>query len=279
VVGGGYVAVELAGVLKSLGTEVSMLLRGETLLARFDVSVREALMEEMQKDGISVITSTRIARIERDGGALTVVIDGDQRLSGFDTLLWAIGRRASTDELNLESAGVALDAEGFVITDDYQNTNIDGIYAIGDVTTRLALTPVAIAAGRRLADRLFGNQPTARLDYENIPTVVFSHPPIGTVGLSEQAARALYGVSEVKIYQARFTSLYHGILTRRQPTLVKLVTVGERERIVGCHLIGRNVDEIIQGFAVAVKMGASKSDFDNTVAIHPTSAEELVTLR
>jgi glutathione reductase (NADPH) len=279
VVGGGYVAVELAGVLKSLGTDVSLLLRGETLLARFDVSVREALMEEMQKDGISVMTSTRIARIERDGHALAVVIDGGQRLGGFDTLLWAIGRHANTDELNLESAGVALDAEGFVITDEYQNTNIDGIYAIGDVTSRLALTPVAIAAGRRLADRLFGNQPKARLDYENVPTVIFSHPPIGTVGLTEQEARALYGVNEVKIYQARFTSLYHGILTRRQPTLVKLVTVGEREKIVGCHLIGRNVDEIIQGFAVAVKMGATKSDFDNTVAIHPTSAEELVTLR
>jgi glutathione reductase (NADPH) len=271
VVGGGYVAVELAGVLNGLGTEVTLLLRGEVLLARFDTSVREALMEEMQKDGINVVASTYITAIERDGNALAVTIDRAQRLAGFDTLIWAIGRRANTEDLAIDRSGVALDAEGYVVTDEFQNTNVNGIYAIGDVTSRLALTPVAIAAGRRLADRLFGGQPEARLEYENIPT--------GAVGLTEQEARALYGVSEVKTYQSRFTSLYDGILTNGQPTLVKLVTVGQRERIVGCHLIGRSADEIIQGFAVAVKMAATKADFDNTVAIHPTIAEELVTLR
>jgi glutathione reductase (NADPH) len=279
VVGGGYVAVELAGVLNRLGTEVTLLLRSEILLARFDTSVREVLMDEMQKDGISIVNSTCITGIERDGDALAVTIDRAQRLAGFETLIWAVGRRANTGDLAIDRTGVALDAEGFVVTDEYQNTNVSGIYAIGDVTSRLALTPVAIAAGRRLADRLFGGQPEARLEYENIPTVVFSHPPIGTVGLTEHEARALYGVSDVKIYQTRFTSLYHGILANRQATLMKLVTVGERETIVGCHLIGRSVDEIIQGFAVAVKMGATKADFDNTVAIHPTSAEELVMLR
>jgi glutathione reductase (NADPH) len=279
IVGGGYVAVELAGVLNRLGTEVTILLRGEIMLARFDTSVREALMDEMQKDGISVMMSTRITGIERDGGTLAVAIDRAQRLAGFDTLIWAIGRRPNTGDLAIDRTGVVLDGEGFVVTDEYQNTNVSGVYALGDVTSRLALTPVAIAAGRRLADRLFGGQPEARLDYDNVPSVVFSHPPIGSVGLTEQEARALYGVSEVKIYQTRFVSLYHAILANRQPTLMKLVTVGEREKIVGCHLIGRGVDEIIQGFAVAVKMGATKADFDHTVAIHPTSAEELVTLR
>jgi glutathione reductase (NADPH) len=278
VVGAGYVAVELACVLHSLGTKVSLLLRGETLLARFDASIREVLMEEMQKSGINIISSARIAAITRAADGLSVALDGE-RLSGFDTLLWAIGRRANTADLSLEQTGVALDKEGFVGTDDYQNTNVSGIYAIGDVTSRLALTPVAIAAGRRLADRLFGGEPEAKLDYTNVPTVVFSDPPIGTVGLTEQEARALYGVHAVKVYQTRFTSMYYAVPARRRPTLMKLVTVGEREKIVGCHLIGRGVDEIIQGFAVAVKMGATKADFDNTVAIHPTSAEELVTLR
>ncbi|MFL6711492.1 MAG: glutathione-disulfide reductase [Sulfurifustis sp.] len=279
VVGGGYVAVELAGVLHRLGTKVTLLLRGERLLARFDASVRDALMEEMQKDGIDIMSSSRIRGIERDGHGLTVTLDGDERFTGCDSLIWAIGRQPNTDNIGIERTGVALDKAGFVITDEYQNTNIAGVYALGDVTARLALTPVAIAAGRRLADRVFGGQPEARLDYENVPTVIFSHPPIGTVGLTEQEARALYGTGEVKVYQTRFTSLYHSLAVHKQPTLMKLVTVGQREKIVGCHLFGRNVDEIIQGFAVAVKMGATKADFDNTVAIHPTSAEELVTLR
>lgn len=277
IVGGGYVAVELAGVLNSLGTKVSLLLRGERLLARFDASLREALLEEMEKDGIDVITSARIENVERTGDCLSIELDRGQRLTGFDTLIWAVGRRANTE--GLDHVGIALDAEGFVVTDDYQNTNVPGVYAIGDVTSRLALTPVAIAAGRKLADRLFGGKPDARLDYENVPTVIFSHPPIGTVGLTEQEARSLYGMQEVKVYQSRFTAMYHAIPKRRQPTLMKLVTVGEREKIVGCHLIGHSVDEIIQGFAVAIKMGATKADFDNTVAIHPTSAEELVTMR
>lgn len=279
IVGSGYVAVELAGVLNRLGTDVTLLLRGETLLARFDASLRDVLLEEMQKDGINVMTSTRVAGIEREASGLTVNLEHGQRLAGVETLIWAVGRRANTTDLGLERTGVALDRDGFVETDEFQNTSVRGIYAIGDVTARLALTPVAIAAGRRLADRLFGGQPQARLDYTNVPTVIFSHPPIGTVGLTEQEARSLYGVDEVKVYQTRFTSMYYAIPARRQPTLMKLVTVGEREKIVGCHLIGRGVDEIVQGFAVALKMGATKADLDNTVAIHPTSAEELVTMR
>lgn len=279
VVGGSYVAVELAGVLNSLGTKVSLLLRGETLLPRFDASVREVLMEEMQKHGISVIACTRLRSITKTSDGLAIDFEDRQQMKGFDTLIWATGRSPNTRSLGLEQCGVALDAEGFIATDDFQNTNVPNIYAIGDVTARLALTPVAIAAGRRLADRVFGGEPDARLDYSNVPTVVFSHPPIGTVGVTEQEARSLYGMDEVKVYESRFTSMYYAIPQRRQPTLMKLVTVGPRKKIVGIHLIGRGVDEIIQGFAVAVKMGATKADFDKTVAIHPTSAEELVTMR
>lgn len=279
IVGGGYVAVELAGIFHSLGSEVTLLLRGERLLARFDASLRDVLLEEMEESGISVMRPAQIAAVESDGDGLAVHLERAHRMSGFDTVIWATGQRANTAQLALDRTGVAVDEHGFVTTDDYQNTNVPGIYAVGDVTPRLALTPVAIAAGRRLADRLFGGEPEARLDYANVPTVVFSHPPIGTVGLTEDEARELYGINDVKVYESRFTSLYYAVTEQHPPTLMKLVTVGPREKVVGCHLIGRGVDEIIQGFAVAVKMGATKADLDNTVAIHPTSAEELVTMR
>ena len=279
IVGGGYVAVELAGIFRALGSQVTVLLRGERLLARFDSSLRDVLLEEMEENGIAVMRPARIAKVEHEEDCLAVHVDGKQRLSGFDVLLWATGQRPNTGQLALDQCGVATDESGFVTTDDFQNTNVPGIYAVGDVTPRLALTPVAIAAGRRLADRLFGGEPQARLDYNNVATVVFSHPPIATVGLTEDAARQLYGINEVKVYESRFTSMYYAVTEQKPPTLMKLVTVGPHEKVVGCHLIGRGVDEIIQGFAVAVKMGATKADLDNTVAIHPTSAEELVTMR
>lgn len=279
VIGGGYIAVELAGLLNSLGSEVSLFLRGDTLLRRFDASLRDTLMEEMQKNQINILTSVHLQCIERDGEGLTLCIGNGERITGFETVIWATGRRPYTDGLNLETAGVRTNERGEITVDAFQNTTVPGIYAVGDVTGRLPLTPVAIAAGRRLADRLFGGKPEARLDYANVPTVVFSHPPIGTVGMTEEEARELYGEAGVKVYQTRFTPMYHALTRRRSPTVMKLVTVGEREKIVGCHVIGLFADEIIQGFAVAVKMGATKGDFDNTVAIHPTSAEELVTLR
>lgn len=279
VIGGGYIAVELAGLLDSLGSEVSLLLRGETLLTRFDASVRDTLMEEMQKHGISILTSVRLQGVERDGDALALCIGSGERVTGYDTVIWATGRKPNTDGLNLEATGVRTNERGEIVVDGYQNTNVPNVYAVGDVTGRLPLTPVAIAAGRRLADRVFGGKPESRLDYANVPTVVFSHPPIGTVGMTEEEARELYGEAGVKVYQTRFTPMYHALTRRRVPTVMKLVTIGEREKIVGCHVIGLFADEIIQGFAVAVKMGATKSDFDNTVAIHPTSAEEFVTMR
>jgi len=278
IVGAGYIAVELAGVLHSLGSEVTLLLRREAFLRRFDASLRETLMEEMQNAGVNILSCTHMAGVARQGdGRLRLDSSHGETIADVDCLVWAIGRTPNTASLGLERAGIETDTAGFIPTDAYQNTTAAGIYAVGDVTGRAALTPVAIAAGRRLADRLFDGRDGSRLDYENIPSVVFSHPPIGTVGLTEEEARERY--TDVRVYQSRFTNMRYAVSERKSPTVVKLVTVGEREKVVGIHAIGDGVDEIIQGFAVALKMGACKQDLDDTVAIHPTAAEELVTLR
>lgn len=279
VVGSGYIAVELAGMFQALGADVTLLLRGELLLRPFDAMLRENLMAQMVNEGVAILPNTRIKAVARlADGSLRVRCDGRSEDLHVDVLLWAVGREPLTRDLNLEAAGVALRQDGAILTDAFQNTNIPGIYAIGDITDRFPLTPVAIGAGRRLADRLFNNQPDRRLVYENIPTVVFSHPPIGTVGLTEAEARETHGHA-VKIYQTRFTSMYHAFTAHKVETAMKLICVGTQEQIVGCHIIGPNADEMLQGFAVAIRMGATKRDFDDTVAIHPTSAEELVTMR
>ena len=280
VIGAGYIAVEFAGLLNALGSDVTMLLRGESLLSRFDPSLRETLMEEMQKNGVNILTCIHLDRLEKAAdGTITLHSGHGEDISGFDTVIWAVGRAPASAALALADAGVTTDAEGYIVVDEFQNTNVGGIYAVGDVTGRTQLTPVAIAAGRKLADRLFNGQTQSKQDYDNIASVVFSHPPIGTVGITEDQAQEQYGPGAVKVYQSRFTNMYYSVTKRKKPTLVKLVTVGDNEKIVGCHVIGLAADEIIQGFAVAVKMGATKKDFDNTVAIHPTAAEELVTLR
>ncbi|MFT5110900.1 MAG: glutathione reductase (NADPH) [Parasphingorhabdus sp.] len=280
IIGAGYIATEFAGVLHSLGSEVTMLLRKQQLLRTFDSSVRDLVMEEMQKVGINMLTGVQLESLFRhDDGSIGLRKKDGSQVTGFDSVIWAVGRSPNIAGLNLDQTKVTTDSKGFIATDDYQNTNIPGIYAVGDVTGRAALTPVAIAAGRRLADRLFNGETGAKLDYSNIPSVVFSHPPIGTVGMTEEEAIEQYGNENVKVYQSRFTNLYFGITQRRVPTIVKLVTIDEDEKIVGCHAVGEAADELIQGFAVAVKMGARKVDFDNTIAIHPTAAEELVTLR
>jgi glutathione reductase (NADPH) len=280
VIGAGYIAVEFAGLLNALGSDVTMLLRGESLLSRFDPSLRETLMEEMQKNGVNILTCIHLDHLEKAAdGTITLHSGHGEDISGFDTVIWAVGRAPASAALVLANAGVTTDSEGYVVVDEFQNTNVSGIYAVGDVTGRAQLTPVAIAAGRKLADRLFNGQTQSKQDYDNIASVVFSHPPIGTVGITEDQAQEQYGPGAVKVYQSRFTNMYYSVTKRKNPTLVKLVTVGDNEKIVGCHVIGLAADEIIQGFAVAVKMGATKKDFDNTVAIHPTAAEELVTLR
>ncbi len=279
VVGAGYIAVELAGLLNALGSDVDLLLRRQHFLANFDAMLREALMEEMVNDGVNILPNINLEKVEKEqDGTLTLYCQSGHIMKGFDTLIWAIGREPLTADLNLAAAGVAMNEAGYIPTDEFQNTNVAGVYAVGDVTGRAQLTPVAIAAARRLGDRLFNNQPERRLDYDNIPTVMFSHPPIGTVGLTEGEAREKHGEA-VKVYQTRFTPMYHALTPHKTRTAMKLVCVGAQEKVVGIHMIGHGVDEMLQGFAVALKMGATKKQFDDTVAIHPTSAEELVTMR
>jgi glutathione reductase (NADPH) len=278
VVGSGYVAVELGGVLQALGSEVTVFVRFDGLLRHFDAVVSLRLAAEMQSAGIALVTGAVASEVQRAEGLSLLTADG-RRFERFDCVLWAIGRDPNTRDLGLDAAGVAVDDLGFVVVDDYQCSNVEGIYAIGDVTGRAELTPVAIAAGRRLADRLFGGMPERHLRYEMIPTVVFSHPPIGTIGLSEQAARQQHAGETIKVYKTEFVPLYHALTDGKPLTAMKLVCVGADERIVGCHVIGPGADEMIQGFAVALRMGARKVDLDETIAIHPTSAEELVTMR
>jgi glutathione reductase (NADPH) len=281
VVGSGYVAVELGGVLQALGSEVTLFVRFDGLLRSFDAILSNQLAAQMQAAGTRIVTGAVPNSVEQTTGGLVLTTADGRDFAGFDTLIWAIGRDPHTRDLGLEDAGVACDSLGYVVIDDYQNTSVEGVYAVGDVTGKAELTPVAIAAGRRLADRLFGGQPTRHLSYDLIPTVVFSHPPIGTVGLSEQQARLKHvrAGEEVRVYKTEFTPMFHALTEAKPKTAMKLVTVGADERIVGCHVIGPGADEMIQGFAVAVSMGARKADFDDTIAIHPTSAEELVTLR
>lgn len=194
-------------------------------------------------------------------------------------MIWAIGREPATDNINLDKAGVAVNDKGYIKVDKFQNTNVPNIYAVGDIIENgVQLTPVAVASGRRLSERLFNNKPNEHLDYNLIPTVVFSHPPIGTIGLTEEQARAEFG-ENVKIYQSSFTPMYSAVTQHRQPCRMKLVCAGDDEKVVGLHGIGFGVDEMIQGFGVAIKMGATKADFDNVVAIHPTGSEEFVTMR
>ncbi|HZP85215.1 MAG TPA: glutathione-disulfide reductase [Burkholderiales bacterium] len=280
IVGAGYIAAELSGLLQALGSEVTVILRREGLIMSFDPMLREGLMEQMRADNVEFVTNTQIAGLTREAdGSCTIRCESGTRLGGFDTVIWAIGRTPNTATLDLNATGLATDELGFVMTDEFQETGVPGIYAIGDVTGREALTPVAIAAGRRLADRVFGGMAGRHLRYENIPTVMFSHPPIGTMGLSEPQAVLRYGLEEVKVYQTRFTPMYHAFTRRKVKTAMKLVVVGAEERVVGCHIIGQGADEMLQGFAVAVQLGATKRDFDDTVAIHPTASEELVTMR
>jgi glutathione reductase (NADPH) len=276
-VGSGYISVELAGVFHGLGAETTVLVRKDGILRSFDGMLKEELEAAMVAGGVTLEKGVVPAGIETTPKGLRLLAEDGRQFGEFDCIVWAIGRAPNTNGLNLEAAGVATDEAGFVPVDDFQKTNVDNIFAIGDITGRDALTPVAIAAGRRLSDRLYGGMDGRRLEYRCIPTVIFSHPPIGTVGLTEEEARAEHEI--VKIYTSDFVPMLYALGEEKIRTKMKLVTVGEEETVVGCHMIGDGVDEILQGFAVAIRMGATKKDFDDTVAIHPTSAEELVTMR
>ena len=278
VVGSGYIAVELGGVLNALGSDVTQFVRYDGVLRSFDTMLGEKLMGLMREGGVEIVTGATPVELAKRS-SLEISMEDGRRFDGFDCVLWAVGRAPNSGSLDLDAAGVASDARGHILVDDYQNTNAENVYAVGDVTGKAQLTPVAIAAGRRLADRIFDGQTGRHLRYENIPTVIFSHPPIGTVGLTESEAREQFGDDAIKTYSSEFVPLEHALSEIRPKTSMKLVTSGEEEHVVGCHVIGPGADEMLQGFAVAVTMGATKNDLDNTVAIHPTSAEEIVTMR
>jgi glutathione reductase (NADPH) len=278
VIGGGYIGVELSGVLRALGSDVSLFAMEDRLLDRFDPVISEVLAEHMHEQGVQIHTSFLVNAITENGAELSVLSVDGQDVSGFDTVIWAVGRRPDTRQLNLEATGVLVQPDGVIPVDDYNTTNISGIYAIGDVIGKSSLTPVAIAAGRKLANRLFKNSGDSRVDYETVPTVVFAHPPIGTIGLTENQARQRHG-NNVTVYTSRFTPMRYALSAQGATTAMKLVCAGADEKVVGIHMIGEGVDEMLQGFAVAVNMGACKADFDRTIAIHPSSAEELVTMK
>ena len=335
VVGAGYIAVELAGVLQALGTETSLVVRKERALRTFDTLVSKNLDTEMERHGITIFRNTNgVSRISLDkqSGLKTVILNNGEVIENVDVVIMAAGRNPSVESLNLNDVGVQQKEGGYVAVNEYSETNVDGVYAVGDVCGNVELTPMgelslflkgsvdstftsnqihsnyklcysitpsrhattttsnhyrmntAIAAGRRLADRLFGppSFQNAKVSYENVPTVIFSHPPIGTIGLTEKEAVEKYGEENIKIYKSKFSNLYYGpwkVDPNEKPkTAMKLVCAGTNELVVGLHVIGIGSDEMLQGFGIAMKMGATKADFDSCVAIHPTAAEEFVTM-
>ncbi|KAL8707689.1 MAG: hypothetical protein Q9225_007723 [Loekoesia sp. 1 TL-2023] len=289
-VGAGYIAVEMAGMFHHLGSETHLFIRHETFLRTFDPMVQEAIVNEYERQGIHIHRNSSQSKLEKlddqpgwmklhykdksspDGGTMDI-----------DCLLWAIGRSPEVEDLGLDKAGVKQDPRGHIIADDYQNTNVENIYSLGDVAGKIELTPVAIAAGRQLGNRLFGGPEfkDAKLDYTNIPSVVFAHPEVGSIGMTEPAAIEKFGKENVKIYKTTFPPMYYAMMEpdEKPPASFKLICTGEDEKVVGLHILGSGCSEMLQGFGVAVKMGARKRDFDSCVAIHPTSSEELVTLK
>ena len=279
VIGAGYIAVEVAGVLNALGSDTHLFVRKNRPLRTFDKDIVDVLVDEMAKSGPTLHTHANATEVVKNADdSLTISFDNGETIT-VDCLIWAIGRAANTSGFGLEKTGVKLTEKGTIYSDEFENTSVPGIYALGDVTGKLDLTPVAVKAGRQLSERLFNNKADAKLDYTDVATVVFSHPVIGSVGLTEEKAIAKYGAENIKVYKSSFTPMYTALGDNRQPSTMKLVTLGEDEKIIGLHGIGYGVDEMIQGFSVAIKMGATKADFDNTVAIHPTGSEEFVTMR
>jgi glutathione reductase (NADPH) len=275
IVGGGFIAVEFAGIFRAVGCEVTQILRADRVLRGFDEDVRRSLGEEMEKQGIALKPGTNVTAIEKSVDGLVVVTDAGERLA-CDQVLYATGRLPNTSGLGLEEVGVALNKKGAIAVDEWSRTTVPNIYAVGDVTDRINLTPVAIAESRSVAETLYNSNPM-KLDHENVPSAVFSMPPVGTVGLSEEQARAIYG--EIDIYVTRFRPMKNTLAGRDERTMMKLVVDARSDRVLGCHMVGVDAAEIIQGMAVAVKCGATKRQFDSTVGIHPSAAEEFVTLR
>lgn len=278
IIGSGYVAVELSGALSSLGVKTLLSCRKDRVLRSFDHMLSDELMPMMKQQGIDVLTNHKIEALRQNGDKIEVIVDGKVDFV-VDRVIAAIGRDLNTENIGLENTKIQLTSRGFIDLVEGHQTHEPNIYAVGDVAQPIALTPVAIRAGRQTAEYLFNNAPTSAIDYTNIPTVIFSHPAIGTIGLSEQAAIEKYGEDQIKVYTNLFFSMYASVGGGRERNKFKLVTLGEEEKVIGLHGIGEGVDEMIQGFGVAIKMGATKKDLDSVVAIHPTGSEEFVTMR
>lgn len=280
VIGGGYIGVEISGLLRTFGVDAHVFEFLPSVMDTFDDVIKEGYMEIAENEGFAdkIHTNASAVEVEKNGEKYVIHFK-DGSTHETDLVLWATGREPNVENLNLEAVDVELADNGHIKVDKYQNTTAENIYSVGDVIGKINLTPVAIAAGRQLSERLFNGQADAHLEYKDIPTVVFTEPPIGTAGLTEEEAVEEYGEGNLKIYKTSFTSMHSSITNNRQKAYMKLVTAGEDEKIVGLHGIGQGMDEMLQGFAVAVTMGATKADFDRTVAIHPTAAEEFVTMR
>lgn len=280
IIGGGYIGVEISGLLRTFGVKAHVFEFLPSVLATFDSIVKDGYMEIAENEGFAdtIHTDASVQKVEKKGDKYILHFE-DGSTHETDLVLWATGRAPNVENIGLENVGVELNDLGFIKVDQYQNTTIDNIYSVGDVLGILNLTPVAIAAGRQLSERLFNNKKEAKVDYTNVPSVVFTEPPIGAVGLTEDEAVAEYGEGNIKVYKSVFTSMHSSITDNRQKAYMKLICAGNDEKIVGLHGIGQGMDEMLQGFSVAIKMGATKADFDETVAIHPTAAEEFVTMR
>lgn len=275
IVGGGYIALEFAGIFNGFGSDVTVLYRGEQVLRGFDDDIRNHLAGELVKSGIDLRCKTDLTKIEKQNGALLVYLTDGSTLE-VDVVMAATGRKPNTDGLGLEAVGVRTDADGAVVVNEYSRSSVENIYAVGDVTNRINLTPVAIREGHCFADTVFGNKPRSP-DHADVPAAVFSQPPVGTIGLSETDARAKYG--EVDVYRTSFRPLKATVSGRDERVMMKLVVDAKTDRVVGAHMVGEAAGEIMQGIAIAIKAGAKKADFDATVGIHPTAAEEFVTMR
>jgi glutathione reductase (NADPH) len=264
-------------LLQALGSKVSLLVRGSRLLERFDYELTAQLAENLRQQGVRIHFDYRLRELKRDGERVRAFGHDGPIDSVFDAVFFATGRRGNSRDLGLEALGIGIGEHQQVEVDEWQTTVVPSVHAVGDIAGKVGLTPVAVAASRRLMDRLFGGRPEAKMDYDNVASVVFSHPPLGAVGMSEEDARARF--EQVTVYHSRFRPMLQALANGTQRSLFKMVCAGPEERVVGVHLLGEAADEILQGFAVAVKMGATKAQFDDTVAIHPTSAEEVVLMR
>lgn len=284
ILGAGYIAVELSGVFQGLGTQASLFVRGDTAMRNMDSMLSEHLDKSMKHSGVEIINFTTVSNIKKnDDGKLELTTKDDRSFGDFDMIIAAIGRHPNTKSLGLDKTGVTTNKRGYIEVNEFQQTKVPSITALGDVCGEIELTPMAIAAGRRLGDRIFGGHKTAKADYSMVPTVVFSHPTIGTIGMTEKQAKEKYGEDKIKVYTSGFVNLwyatwYEGEAGDKPISKYKLVTLLPEEKVVGLHMIGLGSDEVLQGFGVAIKMGATKADFDRCVAIHPTAGEEMVTL-